>query len=77
MSNAAQTALTIQMLEWIHTGKHSYSEVIDVWKTSCPRLSIWEDACIQGLVDCESGHARTVYLTEKGKRFLLHEATGL
>lgn len=73
MSSIAQTALTIQMLEWIDTGNHSYSEVIDVWKTSCPRMSIWEDACIDGLVDCESGHAGKVYLTEKGKRFLLRD----
>lgn len=69
-SAAAQTALTIQLLEWIDTGNHSYGEAIDVWKTSCPRLSIWEDACIEGLVDCKAGHAGTVYLTEKGKRFL-------
>lgn len=67
---SVQTALTAQMLEWIATGKHSYREVIDVWKTSCPRLSIWEDACIDGLVDCTPGRNGTVHLTEKGKRFI-------
>src|SRR5689334_23035807 len=36
----AQTALTAQMLQWIATGNHSYGEVLEVWKTSCPRLSV-------------------------------------
>lgn len=67
---SAQTALTAQMLEWIASGKHPYREVIDVWKTSCPRLSIWEDACIDGLIDCTPGHNGTVHLTEKGRRFM-------
>ena len=67
---SVQATLTAQMLEWIATGKPTYREVIDVWKTSCPRLSIWEDACIDGLVDCMPGHNGTVQLTEKGRRFL-------
>ena len=69
MSNA-QAALTAQMLEWIAAGEHPYREVLDVWKTSCPRLSVWEDACIDGLVDCAAGPGAVVNLTEKGRRFL-------
>lgn len=66
----AQDALTAQMLEWIAAGNHSYREVIDVWKTSCPRLSVWEDACMDGLVDCTVGQAGTVFVTEKGRQFM-------
>jgi hypothetical protein len=66
----AQTGLTLQMLEWINSGHHSYTEVIDVWRTSCPRMSIWEDACIEGLVDCEAGKRAFVHLTEKGRIYL-------
>jgi hypothetical protein len=73
MSNA-QRALTRQMLEWIAAGNHSYGEAINVWKTSCPRLSVWEDACIDGLVDCTSGHSGTLFLTEKGRKFLGEES---
>lgn len=69
MSNA-QRALTRQMLEWIAAGNHSYREAINVWKTSCPRLSVWEDACIDGFVDCTSGYSGTLFLTEKGRKFL-------
>lgn len=63
-------ALTLQMLDWIAQGKPSYAEVLDVWKSTCPRLTIWEDACADGLVDATAGMAGTVSLTEKGRRFL-------
>jgi len=63
-------ALTLQMLQWISQGNHSYSEVLDVWKSTCPRLTIWEDACIDGFVDSTAGMSGTVSLTEKGKQFL-------
>jgi hypothetical protein len=66
----AQDALTAQMLQWIAAGDHAYGEVLEVWKTSCPRLSVWEDACIDGIVDCAAGQRGTVYLTEKGRQFI-------
>ena len=63
-------ALTLQMLDWIAQGTHSYAEVLDAWKSSCPRLTIWEDACANGLVDSAPGMAGLVTLTEKGRNFL-------
>jgi len=66
--------LTLQMLQWIEQGTHSYSEVLDVWKSTCPRLTIWEDACIDGLVDSTAGMSGTVSLTEKGKQLLFQAA---
>ena len=59
-----------QMLEWISEHPRSYAEVLEVWRTSCPRLSIWEDACIDGLIECESSGARIVSLSPKGRAFL-------
>jgi hypothetical protein len=53
-------ALTVQLVEWLVRQPRSYGEVIDAWKTTCPRLSIWEDACIDGLVDCDKGPGRIV-----------------
>ena len=49
MQNPAD-ALTLQFLAWIADGGKSYGEVMDAWRTSCPRLSIWEDALGDGLV---------------------------
>jgi hypothetical protein len=43
---------------------------MEVWRTSCPRLSIWEDACIDGLIDYERGTGRVI-LSDAGKGFLV------
>lgn len=63
-------ALTVQMLEWIAAAPKTYVEVLEVWRTSCPRLSIWEDACIDGLVDCPGGRDGIVTVTAKGRALL-------
>ena len=51
-------ALTTDMLEWLAEEPRSYAETLDVWKTSCPRLSIWEDALADGLIRIEAGTRR-------------------
>ena len=63
-------ALTIQLLEWIARKPRTLSETLDAWRTSCPRLSIWEDACIEGLIDHEGRPAGIVSLSDKGKEVL-------
>jgi hypothetical protein len=63
-------SLTLQLLEWISDRPRSYAEVLDAWRTSCPRLSIWEDACSDGLIDCEPGADRIVSLSPKGRTLL-------
>lgn len=65
--NRSHDALTLQMLQWIAEGTHSYAEVLDVWKSTCPRLTIWEDACANGLVDSAPTVSGTVSLTDKGR----------
>jgi len=37
-------ALVLDMLEWIDAKPRTHAEVMDAWRTSCPRLQIWEDA---------------------------------
>ena len=66
--NDPTVALTRQLLEWIDGGRRTRAEVLEAWKTSCPRLSIWEDACIDELV--EFGEGGAVKLTTKGSRLL-------
>jgi hypothetical protein len=63
-------ALTLQMLDWIDQGTRSYANVLDAWKSSCPRLTIWEDACANELVNSAPGMSGLVTLTEKGRNFL-------
>ena len=50
--------LTIQFLEWLSERPRTYGETMDAWRTSCPRLSIWEDALSAGLVRLGRGAFR-------------------
>jgi len=52
------------MLEWIDERPRSYAETLEAWKTSCPHLTIWEDALSEGLVRVERGG---VALTQLGQ----------
>jgi hypothetical protein len=67
--NPPVNALTVQLLEWISDHPRTYAEALDVWRTSCPRLSIWEDAGIAGLIDCEPGTG-IVSVSAKGQMAL-------
>jgi hypothetical protein len=43
-------ALILDLLEWLATGERGYADVMDAWRTSCPRLPVWEDATDRGLI---------------------------
>ena len=43
-------SLMLDLVEWIAKRPRPYAEVMEAWRTSCPRLPIWEDAVDQGLV---------------------------
>jgi hypothetical protein len=61
-------SLILDLLEWIAATPKPYSEVMDAWRTSCPRLTIWEDA-----LDAEFVVVRNmeVCLTVVGRDFLI------
>jgi hypothetical protein len=42
--------LVFDLLEWLAISPRPYAEVMEVWRTSCPRLTIWEDAVDLGYV---------------------------
>jgi len=64
--------LVLDFVEWIAREPRAYAEVIATWKTSCPRLTIWEDAADQGLVARETlpGLGLVIAVTEDGERLL-------
>ncbi len=33
--------LIVDMLSWIAKGERRYAEVMEAWRTSCPRLPVW------------------------------------
>jgi hypothetical protein len=59
-------------LEWVALAPRPYAEVMESWRTSCPRLTVWEDAVDQGLVvrHTSVGGPIVVQLTPLGRRFL-------
>lgn len=42
--------LILDLLEWLNAGEKTYEEVMDAWRTSCPRLTVWEDTVDAGFV---------------------------
>lgn len=58
--------IMIQFLSWVADRPRSYAETMEAWRTSCPRLSVWEDAVIANLVRLEGEGARAVKLTSRG-----------
>ena len=64
--------LMLDLVEWIAREPRLYSEVIETWRTSCPRLTIWEDAVDHGYVARQSvaGIGVRVAITEGGEIFL-------
>ena len=43
-------ALILDLLEWLSGPPRPYLEVLDAWRTSCPRLPVWEDANDRGFI---------------------------
>ena len=64
--------LVLDFVEWVAREPRAYSEVIGAWKTSCPRLTVWEDAADPGLVARESvkGMGLVVKVTGDGEKLL-------
>jgi hypothetical protein len=64
--------LILDLLEWLAPGPRPYPEVMEAWRTSCPRLTIWEDAVEAGYVAREGGgpNAAVVVLTALGRQRL-------
>lgn len=65
----ATAALTLQFLTWVAGGQRSHADLMETWRSSCPRLSIWEDALLAGLVRYDAA-SRTVELTLSGRAAL-------
>jgi hypothetical protein len=69
---ATTDALVLDLVEWIGREPRLYSEVIETWRTSCPRPTIWEDAVDRGYVTRQpvTGQGVRVAITDSGAKFL-------
>jgi len=64
--------LILDLLEWIGPRPRPYAEVIDAWRTSCPRLPVWEEANSRGFIDHlrEPGAGALVCVSASGRAHL-------
>ena len=69
--------LILDLLEWLSRRDRSYEETMDAWRTSCPKLPVWEDANERGLVFIEyRDDASSVRVTPAGAEFLKQSRPG-
>jgi hypothetical protein len=68
----APEALVLDLVEWVAKAPRPYAEVIEVWRTSCPRLAVWEDALERGLVErtAPGANGALVVATARGQALL-------
>ncbi|HVY14793.1 MAG TPA: hypothetical protein VHB27_06175 [Rhodopila sp.] len=70
--SATLLPLTLDFLRWLDAEPREYAEVMDAWRTSCPRLTVWEDALDAGLITRThvGGGPLRVALTPAGRALL-------
>jgi hypothetical protein len=70
-------ALILDLLEWMGPSPRPYTEVMDAWRTSCPRLPVWEEANERGLVERRTEtRGSVVAVTALGREFLARHRGG-
>jgi hypothetical protein len=71
-------ALILDLLDFVSVGERDYLEVMDAWRTSCPRLPVWEEANDRGLVTRAISEGRAiVQITPSGRALLRSRAATL
>jgi hypothetical protein len=65
--------LIFDLVSWVAKEERSYEDAMDAWRTSCPRLPIWEEANIRGLVtrSRNGDGVPIVSVTASGRTFLM------
>jgi hypothetical protein len=67
MADTVVEALILDLLDWVAQRERPYEEVMNAWRTSCPKLPVWEDANDLGFVEIEKGMVR---ITSSGRALL-------
>ena len=64
-------SLVFDLVEWVGKEPRTYRQVMDAWRTSCPRLTVWEDALERRLL---ARKGESVVVTGAGWAFLKKRA---
>ena len=71
MPDSVVESLILDLLEWLGKQDRTYEETMEAWRTSCPKLPVWEDATDRGLVSIDVAQGRNmVRITEVGLALL-------
>ena len=64
--------LMLDLVAWAAAAPRRYDEVMDAWRTSCPRLPVWETSVDLGYLrrECANGDDAMVRVTDAGHGFL-------
>jgi hypothetical protein len=64
--------LILDLLEWIGPKARPYTEVLEAWRTSCPRFPVWEDANDRGFIARHHapGHGAIISVSAAGAKHL-------
>ena len=77
MADSVVEALILELLEWVTKRDRTYEEVMEAWRTSCPRLPVWEEANDRGLVIREDVNGVCVVrITSSGRDLLVQRDRG-
>jgi hypothetical protein len=70
-------SLILDLLEWMGPEPRPYAEVLEAWRTSCPRLPVWESANERGFIT--RGRGALVSVSPAGAAYLAERqrATGV
>ncbi len=71
MSDAVD-ALILDLLEFVANAERGYAEVMEAWRTSCPRLPVWEDAVDRGLIARANAKGRSIVTVTQAGLALLY-----
>ena len=65
-------SLLLDLLEWLSAGPRPYADTLEAWRTSCPRLPVWEEANDRGFIarHHERGHGAFVSVSPTGAAHL-------
>ena len=72
-------SLICDFLEWLSREDRTYADVMDTWRSSCPRLTVWEDTMDRGLVARfpRLGEETIIAITDAGQTFLRSQRPAL
>ena len=65
--------LILDLLEWLSRKERTYQETMEAWRTSCPRLPVWEDAQDRGLTETISAKGHSLVRVTPAGAALLEE----